>query len=61
MKLEGFESAIRFDVTGVDRNGRRFKLSYKEPQWALGINLWNGSVWAVLPDGKRKLVRRVWN
>jgi len=53
-------------VTGVLRNGKRFKLSY--PATAVGymqamcINLWQGSVWEELP-GKpsRKLLKRVWN
>lgn len=61
MLLRGFESAVKFVVTGVDTSGRRFRLTYREPQWALGINLWRGSVWAVMPNGRRRLVRRVYN
>ena len=48
-------------VTGVDRDGRRFKKQYSEPRWAFGINLWRGSVWGMLKNGKRKLLRRVYN
>lgn len=52
-----------FHVTGVTTDGRRFRQNYsKEGAWvAFGVNLWRGSVWGVLPDGKRKLLKRVYN
>ena len=51
-----------FHVTGREAaSGRRFRLIYKDPKWAFGINLWCGSVWGVLPTGKRKLLKRVYN
>jgi hypothetical protein len=48
-------------VTGVDRRGKRFRLTYKLSGWAFGINLWKGSVWEVSEDGSRKLLKRVHN
>ncbi len=52
---------VSFDVTGVDRSGKRFKDSYTSLNAALCINLWNGSVWAVIDTGKRRLIKRVQN
>ena len=56
-------SAVKYEkyiVTGVDRNGKRFRKEFSEPRWAFGINLWRGSVWGLL-NGKRKLLNRVYN
>ncbi len=50
-----------FIVTGTLRNGRRFKLRTTNGMHAAGINLWRGSVWAETPDGKRRLLKRVFN
>lgn len=61
VQLKTPQQDVRYVVTGVDRSGRRFQKIYSEPQWALGINLWRGSVWEQSPDGKRTLLRRVWN
>jgi len=53
---------VRFDVTGVlYHSERRFKQSYTGYYFAMGINLWRGSVWGVLPSGKRRLLKRVSN
>lgn len=52
-----------YHVTGVTtggKNGKRFKIVTSNPHYALGINLWRGSLWQVR-DGKRTLLRRVWN
>jgi hypothetical protein len=49
-----------YEVTGVDRSGKRFKHAYSSKFHAMGINLWRGSVWHVR-DGKRKLIKRVFN
>ena len=52
-----------YEVAGVDRSGRRFKLTFKGEAaefQAKGINLWRGSVWRVR-DGKRTLIDRVSN
>lgn len=50
----------RYIVTGMDRDGRRFRRTFDLPQWALGINLWRGSVWQER-NGKRRLLKRVTN
>jgi hypothetical protein len=50
---------ISYDVTGIDRYGKRFSMRYASIRHALGINLWCGSVWEVR-NGKRKLIKRVY-
>lgn len=49
-----------FLVTGVNRDGRRFRIKTTSAQLAMGINLWRGSKWLVR-NGKRKLISRVYN
>jgi len=53
----------KFIVTGYYYNSnRRFKkMEYTSLMPALMINLWKGSVWALMEDGKRKLLKRVSN
>ena len=48
-----------FRVTGKDRNGKRFIINSSSYSYVCMINLWNGSVWAVLENGKKKLLKRV--
>jgi hypothetical protein len=48
-----------FIITGVDRTGRRFKMTSNNEIQAMGINLWKGSVWKVIPGAIRKLLKRV--
>ena len=51
-----------FEVTGMTRGGRRFKpMRFSSFKAASMINLYSGSVWGVTEDGKRKLLRRVYN
>ena len=53
---------ITYVVTGTLVNGRRFApIRTANLFHALGINLYNGSVWAETAAGKRVLIRRVWN
>lgn len=53
---------IRFEITGTLRNGRRFKpMVFDSFRSASMINLYSGSIWGVKQDGKRKLLRRVYN
>ncbi len=54
---------VAYHVTGTDVSGRRFKrvYNYAGILWAMGVNLYNGSVWGVCADGKRKLLKRVYN
>ena len=52
----------RFEVTGKMRGGKRFKpLRFSSFTSASMINLHSGSIWGVTEDGKRKLLRRVYN
>lgn len=50
----------RFRITGETTNGKRFRMTCESWHYANAINLWRGSVWHIL-DGKRILVKRVWN
>lgn len=51
----------KYHVTGRLVNGKRFKpIITDSPHYALAINLYQGSVWQVR-DGKRKLIKRVFN
>lgn len=50
-----------YHITGLLVNSKkRFKKTSDNPHYALSINLWRGSVWQVR-DGKRKLIKRVYN
>jgi hypothetical protein len=54
----------RFIVTGVDRDGKRFRLAYGQngARTAWSINLWKGTVWGVrVTDGKREKLKTVLN
>lgn len=54
--------AKRYVVTGILANGRRFQpIRTSNYMHAMMINLFQGSVWEVASDGKRKLLRRVYN
>ena len=48
-----------FRITGKDRSGKRFVIESSSYAYACMINLWSGSVWAVLENGKKKLLKRV--
>jgi hypothetical protein len=53
---------VKFEVTGVSRNGSRFKkMVFASFKAASMINLWSGSVWGITECGKRKLLKRVYN
>lgn len=56
----------KFVVCGkLYRSNKRFTQTYSGDyqgyQTAMMINLWNGSVWGVTEDNKRKLIKRVKN
>lgn len=52
----------RYVVTGVTVDGKRFKRVTDNPYYALGINLYRGSLWGIpVSGGPRRLLRRVWN
>ena len=48
-----------FKITGIDRAGKRFYIETSIYNYACMINLYSGSVWAVLESGKKKLLKRV--
>jgi hypothetical protein len=53
---------LNYEVTGRYYNSqKRFKNTYNNLQHACMINLWNGSVWARMDNGKRTLLKRVIN
>ena len=60
-EIEGFEGAAFYEVTGVDRGGRRFKIVTNSPWHCLHTNVYSGTRWAVMPNGKRRVISRVYN
>lgn len=58
-ELDQLDIEVEYHVTGILRNGRRFKpMVYSCLRTAMCINLWSGSVWEV-KNGKRKLIKSV--
>lgn len=55
------ELAPTYVVTGRLFNGKRFRCTTASRMHAFGIALWRGSVWVILPTGKRKRLKRVAN
>ncbi len=55
------EEFVEFHVTGVDVYGKRFKQVHKYARWAFGVNLYKGTVWGVLPTGRRIKLKEAWN
>lgn len=55
-------SETRYKVTGVLRNGRRFKAIHTT-NWhhAMCINLWRGNVWEQDTEGHWHRIKEVWN
>lgn len=47
-------------ITGVDCAGRRFTRHTDNPHYAMGFNVWRGTLWQVR-GGKRRRVHRWWN
>ena len=51
-----------FHVTGKRRDGKRFKrMKFSRFSIANSINIYEGSVWGVLENGSRKLLKRIYN
>jgi hypothetical protein len=48
-------------ITGIDTRGKRFRIETSNRIYAEGINLYRGSKWEILPNGKKKLLVRVFN
>lgn len=45
----------KFVITGVDKSGKRFEPIHTFNP--LCYNIWKGTLWELLPDGKRKKIR----
>tara|TARA_R100001244_G_scaffold68739_2_gene56190 strand:- start:668 stop:850 length:183 start_codon:yes stop_codon:yes gene_type:complete len=55
------KGVVKYKVTGVLRNARRFRAIHTDSYMhAVGINLWRGSVWS-MDDGKWRRIRTVFN
>jgi hypothetical protein len=52
---------VRYVITGVDTKGKRFRMYTSTLFYADCINLWRGSVWEEDDNGKRRLLKRVYN
>lgn len=50
----------KYLVSGVDRNGKKFRYHFEDWKWADSINLWKGCKW-LIRDGKRYLIKKVVN
>jgi len=46
----------KYKITGIDRNGKRFRLFYDCRITTLSINLWHGTVWKMRENGKWKRI-----
>jgi hypothetical protein len=49
-----------YKVTGETVGGERFRLYTDSNIQALGINLFRGTIWEKNPEGKWKIIKRVW-
>jgi hypothetical protein len=49
-----------YEITGVDRSGKRFLIRTKDWFYASGINVWRGTKWLVR-DGRRQRITKVTN
>jgi len=49
----------KYVVTGKTTDGKSFRICSANAHYALAINLYNGRVWAVKPDGHRRLIKHV--
>lgn len=54
------EKGDTYLLIGRDCSGRKFRMVYDNPYFALGINMYRGRMWQVR-NGKRKLVKSVFN
>ena len=55
-----YEDIHMYKVTGETVGGERFRLYTDSNIQALGINLFRGTVWKKDPEGKWKIIKRVW-
>ena len=51
---------MKYVITGTDFHGKRFKAIHcASKAWALAYNIYNGTLWEVGTDGKRKRIK-IW-
>lgn len=50
---------MKFVITGTLRNGRRFAPIYTDTPWH--YNIWCGTIWELMENGKRRKVKSIWN
>lgn len=55
LKVSSDPKGKTYLITGVNRNGGRFRLTTKTPE---NYNVFNGCLWLLNKDGKRKLLNR---
>lgn len=51
-------TGIKYVITGVDRNNKRFVIETETPQH---YNIWKGTLWKLDENGKRKKVKSYFN
>ena len=52
----------KYKITGVDRDGKRFRIFTNNRIHMIGINVWNGSKWEYNEETQRyKLLTRIYN
>jgi len=51
----------RYVITGTDRDGKRFKIETSTLAYALAHNVYNGTLWELLDNGKRKRIKMWYN
>ena len=50
--------AETFVLTGKDRQGKRFRKESTDLNYLQCHNVWQGNLWAVLPNGKRVCIKQ---
>ena len=60
--IQGYNPMPQFEkycVTGVDYSGKRYKIETTNLHHASGFHPDSGTLWGVLPNGKRKMLKRL--
>lgn len=58
--LRTTKKGVTYLITGIDRNGKKFKIKTSNAIQAMGINLHREKIW-MIKNGKRTLLESVWN
>lgn len=54
-------SKATYIITGKDRKGKRFRIEVNSYIQVATYNIWQGNIWILLDNNKRKLVKRIIN